>query len=982
MACTILTMYSYIHDYNIHNHSETTVNNMSSVAQSFLSKQSEAYQRHLRAIRTLEKTLHQQQEVKQFQTIPKKHNPIPLETADATLTTKFNQQYKQLFFQHLNEVITSNTVHLQLHKVNLASILAQTERHLSSLNSSHENITQLYQQFLAENSITDHIPIPTLQAILNPTPASNTQRRRRMRKRKRDQQPPATKQTKQDKPNSVTTINTVHNLSSATLTQEELNILDKGLSFAPTPTTPQPEQQLLLLRHYNDFARSLRHVYSNQQYHTASKKPNPPPPTTTSKLHRSMKFIPNTIQRTLTQQYSGIGKLEHYIDLTKNNLNDELPMLTDPQPANLTTAEQKALRKLSKSKHKITVKPADKNLGVVIMDTDDYISQCTATLSDTNTYRNRDNYPTKDIQRKLLETLLKFKGTLQAHSKKLFNYLLPTDKKFQTPKFYGLPKIHKKFTRLPPLRPIVSHSDSILAPTARLLDHTLQPLAQSYPDYLQNSTALSIILEDLHVPDDAILVSIDVTSLYPSIPQTECLDILYNEMYNRRHLLLFNPNLLIQLLHTNVNYNYFEFASLIFQQTKGTAMGAAFSPTIANIFMSVFLRRFLHTQEHRPLLLKRYIDDILLIWDKSTEDLESFLTALNAFHPSLHFTFTHSSKHTNFLDLEIYKGLDFPYTNILDTKTYQKDQNLYQYLHFTSNHSQQVHKAIITGECTRYVRTNTKPENYKAIVSIFIDRLQKRGYPRKFIQKTAYSVKFSNRHKYLQNEKTPRRYIQLPLFKSPPLPQYKALKHNILQHYPKLHLATPRFITLSTPTLRKELIRAVLKPTDEQFLDISYSVQDSTDHATAGRLPQLRSHDTRTKPCRHPRCATCQHLNCSKSFTSTRTGKIFFTRHNFSCTSKNVIYLITCTECKKQYVGQTSQQLNTRINHHRSSIFNKSGTYISNHFNFPDHTIQNLKVQAIDQANTRQELNNLEKFWIQTLDTVQPFGLNVSRGIV
>ena len=268
-----------------------------------------------------------------------------------------------------------------------------------------------------------------------------------------------------------------------------------------------------------------------------------------SRLHRSMKFIPKTIQRTLIQQYSGIGKVEHYIDLTKNNLNDELPMLTDPQPANLTTAEQKALRKLAKSKHKITVKPADKNLGVVIMDTDDYISQCTATLSDTNTYRNRQlpnqRHPTQttgnspEVQRNSTCTQQKTTSSQQT--------------KFQTPRFYGLPKIHKKFTRLPPLRPIVSHSDSILAPTARLLDHTLQPLAQSYPDYLQNSTALSIILEYLHVPDDAILVSIDVTSLYPSIPQTECLDILYNEMYDQRHLLLLNPNLLIQLLHTNVN---------------------------------------------------------------------------------------------------------------------------------------------------------------------------------------------------------------------------------------------------------------------------------------------------------------------------------------------------------------------------------------------------------------------------------------------
>ena len=47
-------------------------------------------------------------------------------------------------------------------------------------------------------------------------------------------------------------------------------------------------------------------------------------------------------------------------------------------------------------------------------------------------------------------------------------------------------------------------------------------------------------------------------------------------------------------IHININQYYFEFAENIFQQTQGTAMEAAFSPTIANIFMSIFFRNF-HT---------------------------------------------------------------------------------------------------------------------------------------------------------------------------------------------------------------------------------------------------------------------------------------------------------------------------------------------------------------------------------------------------
>ena len=59
--------------------------------------------------------------------------------------------------------------------------------------------------------------------------------------------------------------------------------------------------------------------------------------------------------------------------------------------------------------------------------------------------------------------------------------------------------------------------------------------------------------------------------------------------------------------------HYFEFATFFFQQIKVTALGAAFSPTIANIFLFVTLKRYLHTQSLKPLLFQRYIDDIIII---------------------------------------------------------------------------------------------------------------------------------------------------------------------------------------------------------------------------------------------------------------------------------------------------------------------------------------------------------------------------------
>ena len=592
---------------------------------------------------------------------------------------------------------------------------------------------------------------------------------------------------------------TIHNLSNFNFEKQELDLLHKGLSFAPIPQTPLIKQQLQLLKQFDNFAKTIRKTYVNSLY----RKTNTQRPITNlpicAYVYRTTKFLPKQQYTTMTETYSGVNKVEQYIEQTKENIDEQLPDILKHHRDNITKKERQTLKKLKTSKSEVTIKPADKNLGVVILNTNDYIQQCMLILSDSNTYRLTSSYPQEQIREKLTNLLIKFKPHLHSLNKNLHEHLQPK-RNCQTPQLYGLPKIHKQFDHLPPLRPIISHCNSMLNPTARLLDHCLQPLAQSYPDYLHNSTTLSLILEDLHVPDDAFLVSIDVDSLYPSIPQTECLQVIYEEMHKHRHLLLSDPNFLIRLLHLNINYNYFEYGTLVFQQIHGTAMGAAFSPTIANIYMSIFLNNFLTIQQHKPLLLKRYIDDILVIWTHTKETLQNFLSALNNFHPSLHFTFSFSQTSTNYLDLTIYKGHHFLYTNKLDTKTYQKQQNLYQYLHFNSNHTHELHKAIITGECIRYVRTNTTESNYKVMIHLFRERLVKRSYPKKFIDKAINSVSYKDRQRHLTKDQQSKIYVQRPILKCLPPLQYRTLKQLILTDYGKLNIPTFRIVTLGHKT--------------------------------------------------------------------------------------------------------------------------------------------------------------------------------------
>ena len=94
-----------------------------------------------------------------------------------------------------------------------------------------------------------------------------------------------------------------------------------------------------------------------------------------------MRFLPKNTTITLTQVFSGVPRLEHYIELTKNNVNDKMAdLLADTRP-NLSKKATQSLKSLKNAQQTLTIKPADKNLGLVVMNTDDYLQQCTELLT-------------------------------------------------------------------------------------------------------------------------------------------------------------------------------------------------------------------------------------------------------------------------------------------------------------------------------------------------------------------------------------------------------------------------------------------------------------------------------------------------------------------------------------------------------------------------------------------------------------------------
>ena len=100
-----------------------------------------------------------------------------------------------------------------------------------------------------------------------------------------------------------------------------------------------------------------------------------------------------------------------------------------------------------------------------------------------------------------------------------------------------------------------------------------------------------------------------------------------------------------------------------------------------------------------------------------------------------------------------------------------------------------------------------------------------------------------------------------------------------------------------------------------------------------------------------------------------------------NCKSANVIYLITCTQCGKQYVGETKRALNERMNGLRSDWTKRrfQRSPVAEHFHLQNHDFNShvslccIEHDAQWSDDTRKAR---ESYWIRRLNTIQPHGIN------
>ena len=478
------------------------------------------------------------------------------------------------------------------------------------------------------------------------------------------------------------------------------------------------------------------------------------------------------------------NSLEDYLESVRLELT-KIPIHNAKE--NISREESKAIIGLKQNPHLI-FKKYDKGRGICIMSKLDYRSEGLRQLQDRGSYLKLDNDISPDTAKMVHEVITDLYQSKDI-DKATASYLDPLESlEKKTPVFFMLPKIHKqpktgyRFIG----RPVVSGCGSPLNRISEFIDHYLLPEVQRLTTYLKDTADTIRKIEALTLPDNIILATIDVVSMFTSVPQEEAFDI-GMEIFHSINRLSSSPKMptprhMGKLLKLVLYRNSFEFDGNFYLQQKGVPMGLRSSVSLSCLVIDNLVKQIVTMSPH-IVSFHIYMDDALLTWKGTLEELDLFINKINDLHPTLKFTYTASEERITFLDLEIFKGNRFQISKILDISCHTKATETWCYLQRDSCHNPAVFKAFIKGELIRYARNCNNHQSYEEKKNIFSEKLMERGYTKDEFEEASKEVFFTNRETYIA-EKVHSETIPL-VFKQPYFPHIsgKHIKNAILKHW-------------------------------------------------------------------------------------------------------------------------------------------------------------------------------------------------------
>ena len=261
---------------------------------------------------------------------------------------------------------------------------------------------------------------------------------------------------------------------------------------------------------------------------------------------------------------------------------------------------------------------------------------------------------------------------------------------------------------------------------------------------------------------------------------------------------------------------------------------------------------------------------------------------LNNLHPNIKFEEHIDHTEVNYLDITIRKK-----NAKIIADLFQKFTDSHQYVTFNSCHPSQTKRNIPFNLARRICTIVDEKTSIEKHMKELKKTLLIQGYPLKLIETNFNDAKSIPKHRLRQQKPTTSANEKLLTFVSTYNPRnpdiFKIIKETLplLNASPKMKRALRSFKLINSkrqpPNLKSILTRAIFTfPAEIQ-----------------------RDNSTKTKRCNNTQCGSSDLLTETSEVLFNNSSTPFQIKENMDCTAQDIIYVIKCSGCNKQYIGET-----------------------------------------------------------------------------